>query len=604
MTGNTAWRRPKAVLAQRLGRDFERACLPFLRLFWPATLQATALKKWDNQGIDLLCLADDGRIDLAVQCKTSEKHELGNAEISDAKLSFEKFRKAGHKCATYLFIINGDGRNLDYNKAIESELQSLIADGIAERAEFWPRSKLLDQAFVRMRNLIVGGLRQRAAQRQSKLGQLFRFGEVYLSVVPVKEEQLILKVGSPCARRTLSTGQARPLTAILHDSKQARWTLLTGIFGAGKTTAALEASSRGAYTLIFVAASELGQRAQRQGAATIGQEIADTLQLFSIGADPIDGFYVLDEKDEDTFTELAGPALASLLRSETPEHILVIDGLDENRLYLRPDGLQLLNNQIAELKCPIVLTTRLEHLSSMFGNFEALLEGLGSGRKSATPARLLTLEPWTTEEVRLFIETARRHATTEDQANLTLFVKALEDGSLTELYGDLPFHPLFLQFILDDVCSDGLNTRRRTELVESWVRRKMSRDIQHHGAPVDGAMDRYQIIDGLMVLMERIAAAMTEQDIEIQLTEQIDSRLVEELSTDIFNVKIPIAILLLYGFVVPVDFRRGSRLEVRFVLRVMQEYFLARHIKRADLLPDLYPASVQDLVRDLPDDDS
>jgi len=81
-----------------------------------------------------------------------------------------------------------------------------------------------------------------------------------------------------------------------------------------------------------------------------------------------------------------------------------------------------------------------------------------------------------------------------------------------------------------------------------------------------------------MLLMETVAAAMTANGTEIQLTEQIDSRLVEQFSSTIFNIEIPIAILLLYGLVVPVDFRRGSRLEVRFVLRVVQEYFLARHI--------------------------
>ena len=589
-------------MAQSLGRDFERACLPFLRLFWPATLQAIALKKWDNQGVDLLCLAEDGHIEIAVQCKTSQKSDLGRDEIRDAKTSFEKFRKAGHTCDTYLFLINRDGRNLDYSKAIERELQSLIADGRAKRAEFWPLPKLLNHAFARMKRILVEALRQRAVQRQLEFHQLFRFGQVYLPLVPVKEERLVLKAGSPWTRNTVLPLSARPLTALLHDSTRARWTLLTGVFGAGKTTAALEASSRGVYTSIFVAASELGRRAQRQGFATIGQEIADTLRIFSVDADPIDGFFVLEEKDEETFTDLAGPALASLLRSQTPDHILVIDGLDENRIYLQPDGLQLLNNQLSELGCPIVLTTRLEHLSSMFGNFEALLEGVGSWRRSATPARLLTLEPWTPDVVRLFVEAARQHANTDEQVALTLFSNALDDGSLAHLYGDLPFHPLFLQFILDDVCSDGLNSRRRTELVGSWVRRKISRDIQHHGAPVDRAIDRYEMVDGMMLLMEAVAAAMTANGTEIQLTEQIQSRLVEQLSATVFNVEIPIAILLLYSLVVPVDFRKGSRLDVRFVLRVVQEYFLARHIKRARLSPDPYPASVQELVGDLPDE--
>jgi hypothetical protein len=183
----------------------------------------------------------------------------------------------------------------------------------------------------------------------------------------------------------------------------------------------------------------------------------------------------------------------------------VIDGLDENRLYLRPEGFQLLNNQLAELKCPIVLTTRLEHLSSMFGNFESLLEGLGSGRRSATAARLLTLKPWTAAEVTLFVEAAHRNVTGEERARVALFSDALREGRLTQLYGDLPFHPLFLQFILDDVCSEGLAARRRTELIRSWVQRKIYRDIDKHGSPIDQPIDRYEIVGNMARLMEAVA---------------------------------------------------------------------------------------------------
>lgn len=564
-------------------------------------MQSIALKEWDKQGIDLLCLAEDGHIELAAQCKTSQKRELGTDDLREAKASIKRFRETGYVCDTYLFLINGDSRNIDYNNAIESELHGLTAHGRAKRAEFWPRPRLLDQAFVRMKRILAEALRQQAVRRQLAIHKLFRFGEVYLPIVPVTEEQLILKAGSPCRRKAVCSNLPRPLAALLQESKKTRWTLLTGVFGAGKTTTALQASSRGVYTSIFVAASELGRRAQRQGTATIAQEIADTLRIFSVDADPIDGFFVIEETDEELFTDLAGPALASLLRSETPDHMLLIDGLDENRLYLHPGGFQLLSNQLAELKCPIVLTTRFEHLSSMFGNFEALLEDLGS-KRGATPARLLTLKPWTREAVRKFIESARQEATAEEQVALNLFSSALDDGSLARLYGDLPFHPLFLQFILDDVCSDGLKTRRRTDLVGSWVRRKISRDIQHHGSPVDRVIDRYEIVEGMICLMENVAAAMIAVSNDIQLTERIDSRHVERLSVAIFNVEVPIATLLLYGFLVPVAFRKGSHLEVRFVLRILQEYFLARHIRRARLSTDRYPASIQEFAGDLSDE--
>jgi len=312
----------------------------------------------------------------------------------------------------------------------------------------------------------------------------------------------------------------------------------------------------------------------------------------------------MEEKDEETFTTMAGPALASLLRSETPDHVLVIDGLDENRLYLQPEGFQLLNNQLAELKCPIVLTTRLEHLSAMFGNFESLLEGLGSGRHSATPARLLTLKPWTTTEVSLFIETACTTATGEERSRLELFYDALRDARLTQLYGDLPLHPLFLQFILDDVCSDGLAVRHRPELIRSWVQRKILRDIAKHGSPIDRSIDRYEIVGNMTRLMEAIAGAMAGAGPETGLAERIESRAVEQLSESIFGVKIPISILLLYGFLVPVAFRKDTNLPVRFVLRLLQEYFLALHIRRHGLEADRFPPSVREIVEELANEPS
>jgi hypothetical protein len=562
------------------------------------------LKDWDKQGIDLLSLRDDGQIEFAAQCKTSQKPDLGAEEIRDARESIEKFRRAGHKCDTFLFLINGDGRNPTYNSAVEDELQLLIAEGRARKAEFWPRTTLLNRAFLRMKAILVEALRQQALRRQSEFRQLFRFGDIYLPTVPVEEEELILRAGSPCVRRKAASRTTRPLADQLHDTRSTRWTLLTGVFGAGKTTAALESSSQGEYTSIFVAASELGRRSQIQGRATIGQEIADTLRIFAVGADPIDGFFVMDEKDEETFTTMAGPALASLLRSETPDHLLVIDGLDENRLYLRPEGFQLLNNQLAELKCPIVLTTRLEHLSAMFGNFESLLEGLGSGRHSATPARLLTLKPWTAAELNLFIEAACTKATEEERAQLERFYDALRDGRLTHLYGDLPLHPLFLQFILDDVCSEGLAVRHRPELIRSWVQRKILRDIDKHGSPVSRPIDRYEIVGNITCLMEEIAGAMTGAGPEAGLAERIESRTVEELSEGIFGVKIPISILLLYGFLVPVAFRKDTNLPVRFVLRLLQEYFLALHIRRHALGADRFPPSVREIAEELANEPS
>lgn len=126
----------------------------------------------------------------------------------------------------------------------------------------------------------------------------------------------------------------------------------------------------------------------------------------------------------------------------------------------------------------------------MFGNFEALLHEFGSKRHSSQPARLLTLAPWNTAEVHGFVEMATLSAATEDKRALGEFLQALDAGILQDLYGDLPFHPLFLQFILEDVCASGLRARNRPELIERWIREKIRRDMRHHGIPPEHAVDR------------------------------------------------------------------------------------------------------------------
>jgi hypothetical protein len=479
-------------------------------------------------------------------------------------------------------------------------LKELVASGAARQAELWPRTTLMKNSFDRMKEILLRGLRKRSQERQSLFRDLFQFGHVYLLDVPVQEDHLILKPGAPCERRSIRPIETRALAELLQDRSETRWTLLTGLFGAGKTTTALQASSVGEYTAIFVSAAELGEKAARIGTNAMAQEIVSSLRIFEHGSEAIDGFQVHEPEDEETFERLAGPALASLLRSESPEHVLVLDGLDENRVYLNPNGLQMLNNQLADLKCPIVLTTRFEHLSTMFGNFEALLQSLGTKRRSARPARLLSLAPWTSFEVRRFVQEAMKSASDNEKHSLTAFLDALDDRGVHPLYGDLPSHPLFLQFVLDDICNTGLHARSRTELIGSWVTRKIWRDIDHHGIPLDEPTDRYEFVGKMLLLTEAVAGAMTSGDKAVQLNEYIDAEQIEGLAAGVFGQRVPVATLLLYGVTVPKTVRSGMRLEARFALRVLQEYFLARHVRRSGGRSNLYPESVKELINELP----
>jgi len=52
---------------------------------------------------------------------------------------------------------------------------------------------------------------------------------------------------------------------------------------------------------------------------------------------------------------------------------LIIDGLDESRTYASARGMTQLTNELAELRCPVVLVTRKSHFDSTFGNLKRLL---------------------------------------------------------------------------------------------------------------------------------------------------------------------------------------------------------------------------------------
>jgi|SRR5271157_5847254 len=599
MTGNTAWHRWSAKLAISLGRDFERACLPFLRLLWPDMVVPTPFSKWDRQGIDLLAFGQTDVLECVVQCKTSQSKSLGTDDVRQALESIASFETSSLTCQTYLLVINGDGRSTEYAAEVRPRLRALVGSGKAIRAELWNRHELMNNAFDRMREILLRCLAQRARERSDLLRSLFRFGSVNLRSVPVAEDRLVLKPGAPCERITVQASSTRNLADLLQDNTRSRWTLLTGVFGAGKTTAALDAASVGARTAIFVSAAEIREDTLFHGTTMLAQEIAGSLKVFEAGAQPIDGFYVIDEGDEEIFSQLAGPALASILRSEEPDHFLLVDGLDENRAFLNPIGMQHFNNCLADIKCPIVLTTRYEHLSTMFGNFEALLEGLGRKRRSAQPARLLTLSPWSAAEVSLFAQQAALLAVGEESRAIASFASALNGDRLNELYGDLPYHPLFLQFILDDVCNGGLRSRTRTQLVESWIRRKIWRDMDSHGIPSDLPIDRYEWLENMVLFMEAVAASMTTGSDNVQLLEYADAAQIESLSTPIFGRPIPTLTLLLYTVLVPKAMRVGRKLEVGFALRLLQEYFLARHLARNHVLYGGYPDSVKSLVHDL-----
>ena len=152
---------------------------------------------------------------------------------------------------------------------------------------------------------------------------------------------------------------------VLSPSTRSRWTLLTGHFGTGKTTTGLHATKLAAHDVIYVRGDDLIHTSGGYGTNAMLGRIADALALFDDYGDETRLF----------LQRVAGRTIAEFLRSNDGANItLFIDALDESRGYGAPEGVWKLINQIADLTCPIVLTTRREHFDSTFRNLSQALK--------------------------------------------------------------------------------------------------------------------------------------------------------------------------------------------------------------------------------------
>lgn len=585
-----AWNKWSANLATSVERDFERKAMPFLHLFWPGLVQTPARSAWDAKGIDLLVWSDSDTIPCAVQCKGFTVQDIGDDQLRQTLDSIETFRHSGVKVVMYLVVHNRDGKNRKFAEAVEDNLRLLVRGGQARQAELWDRQKLLSRADAKLQETITAKVHGYSSRILAEFQARFKFGRLYKAFVPVTEKSLRFERFAPCKIAVVKPRKRRSINNLITFAPRVRWTLLAGRFGAGKTTSALHAAAGSTLAAMVVPCSALPAGVH---------DISSTNALLEQSMKALQLLDDLDPLDRDTIYEVGGTTMARLLRGPKPQYLLILDGLDENRLYSSLPGMQLLSNQLADLECPVVLTTRVEHLHAMFGDFSIAFEEL-SWRSSTKVAKLFELESWDNEDVRKFVLQVRNGTVGKERRLLDDLLDALKTSSARTLYGELPSNPLFLQFILEDVVSEGLRTSNRSELIDRWSRRKLMRDRSVSSrSSMNNRMDTLEFVERMLRLMELVASRMTAtEDSAINLVESISSDAVVEEARGLFGREIEVLPIVLNSLLMPVG-PRAQDLQITFAFRVLHEYFLARHITSERIPDSTYPNSVRSFVSEM-----
>ncbi len=594
MKRSSAWLRLRAELRTSESRDFERRILPLLRLNWPTIAQATAQGAFDRSGIDLLEVSSTGEIGCVVQCKGFRvlENELGASQIAQVQASVDSFVRSGHSCHQYILIYNRDARQRDFHHAIQQIVSSVQEEGRAERAEAWDVETLLLSAQQYVKNHIDTCLRERSSLLLSEFQKLFEFGHCHVEFTPVEERLIRFRRGEPCTIDGVARKAPLDVSKLIISPTEARWSLVTGMFGSGKTTSSLHAALAQSQIVIYAPCKDFPTHKTLVSTNVLMEAIVTALQLFSD--------WPADEQLR--LGELAGPLLANLLRQDDSEYALIIDGLDENRFYSRLQGMEFLSNQIAELRCPIIITTRDEHLSSLFGDFSAAFESFSTKFGPKRDARWFALQQWDGDQTSELISCAISQSSGSAQENLAALLGSVACGESEKLYGDLVYNPLFLQFILEDVAETGVQASSRVELIARWTRRKLRRDrTVTERLTLGDELDLEEFVEQAIHLMEDVAARMVlAHDDRYELVETVSPAQVVKLAEGRFtDTKVAIVAVLLNSLLVPHTSARGRLRTIRFPFQILHEFFLASYLTREEIPHTGFPVVVCDFAKEM-----
>lgn len=590
MPGTSPWKRLSGELLAAVDRDFERAVLAAARAIWPALVQPRGLAQYDRAGADLIAFKDDGGIDVVIQCKGFFKAEgLQNDQFPAFAKSISSFANSGLTTDTYVVIHNQDARNQKVAGEIDTALLRLVATGSAKAVIQWDRQSFLRVLEEKLREMVSARVGEQSRLMLEQIDRQFAYGRTYVPQVPVRQGTLSLRRDRPPEVQFSKQVEAAVNIAEALANATGRWTLLTGIFGTGKTTAALHAARLSPNRIIYVHAGNIEPRFGEGGTHALMTRILDALAVF---AD-----FEADERG--LFERLSAPMLRQLLQDPDSDALLIIDALDENRALRSPDAVTRFASALAELRCPIIMTTRQEHFRATFGNFDHLFEELSIKGGNTRDVALLELEPWSDREVHALVDAVNEEM--PHNAGLKDLSAELRSGSATGWGEEFLRHPFFLRMIIDLAAEGGSPSETRASLIGQWVWRKLTRDLKSARVTPVPPDDRNGFLEKMEEVMTAVAGAMVEgADGETRLFETISSDAVIEICEAVLQTKgIDLASAISVTLLLPTSVRHRGSVPIRFSHRAFQEYFLARHLIEAGAATEGYPPEVRLFCREL-----
>lgn len=590
MMANTRWGKIKEELKASSSHDFERRALPLLRIRWPSLAHPKSMGALDRRGIDQVLVGDGDPLEVVVQCKGFEIHEpLGESQFKQISKSIRSFQASEHRCLTYLLLYNRFGIDLEFTKRVRAEMEGLKTDGKARHVLLWDLNELAKQLSKDLSRRIVEEIQRLAQESAQRDRSPFLFGNVVLTRVPHERGELKLRRhDTPIVAMSGKVLSDDPI-GLLSDPK-ARWTLVFGAFGAGKSTLAQRLSQVPGRQLLYVPAAALKHTDRGTGNENgLASAIVEYVGVFNDRSE-------FSSEERQLLLWLAGPLLAARLRDQDTKFLLLIDAIDENRFYASMPGFQVLTTELSRSKCQVVLTTRREHFVDHFSGYT---EPLGSGSPFAREElQLIELHHWSIAQALEYVDAALRSSDGVMRERLMQFRGQLEDGAV----GDLALqHPLFLAMTVDLVAERGsVALAGRAELYRLWTQQKLQRDFRKDRLRPSGWQNTDQLVWEILGFMTDVALWMTaSSDAGHELVESIQESELLPLAAKRFEVHAPSDLYTTTSLLEPMRGRGPAGMPLRFFHRSFHEYFLALALHQRGMSASGYPEPIRALVEEL-----
>ncbi|MBF0095688.1 MAG: hypothetical protein HQL34_14220, partial [Alphaproteobacteria bacterium] len=510
----------------------------------------------------------------------------------------------GYRCRTYLFVYNRGRRGYPFHGDVEAAVAELVAAGVCDRADVWDLDRLVREHQVDVLAVIDHALQKNSRRMLEQLTGLFDVGDTIITEVPLSQKRLDLRRGEQASITLERPVEDRCVGDLLVDTEARRWSILIGEFGTGKSTAALHAAVRQMQTVgssrhILYAEARLFDTGRLVGLHGLLGQMLHSARL------PFDTEPEATGIDRDRLIRLAVPLLKEAMARPDAPYLLIIDGLDENKAFSTTRGIVGLNNSLVELGCPAILITRREHFIATFENFNLSLNELAQQYGSRRAATLFELHRWEQRHILGLLDLVLTGPGLDPAARgrLLEFRALVMTGETRRFYADLPSHPLFLRFILDDVVADGIQGTDRCRLLERWLRRKIEREMTDKGRGIELAVpaDAGSVVEALMAAMEMVAVAMISGEggaVAAGETLPVEG-LTDRLGRHLEIVRGDVSVLLLNTVLIPVDFRGPGRFRIAFAFMIFRDFFLARHLCRIDGDGSGFPQEAQSLLAEM-----